>query len=98
MVNVLIHHEVADYPTWKSTFDAALDWRQQHGERSCRIFHDAAKINEIILLFEWESLEEARAFVVSDELRAKMANAGVKNEPKVEFLTEMHTVRRSAAD
>jgi len=98
MVNVLIHHEVADYPTWKSAFDAAFDWRQRHGEQSCRIFHDAAKVNEITLLFEWESLEKARAFIASDELKAKMAKAGVKNQPKVEFLTEMHTVRRSAAD
>lgn len=98
MINVLIHHEVADYPAWKVTFDAAHDWRQKNGERSCRIFHSAGNVNDLILLFEWESLEQARAFMASDELKARMAKAGVKGQPRIEFLTEMHTVRRSAAD
>src|SRR5271157_5191406 len=98
MITVLVHHEVADYPTWKSVFDAALDWRHQHGERSCRIFHSAGNANDLILIFEWESLEQARAFMASDELKARMAKAGVKNQPRVDFMTERHTIRRSAAD
>jgi hypothetical protein len=49
-------------------------------------------------LFEWESLEAARSFMASDELKARMTKAGVKGQPRVEFLTEVHTIRRSAAD
>jgi heme-degrading monooxygenase HmoA len=98
MINVLIHHEVADYPAWKSAFESALDWRRKNGERSCRIFHSAGNVNDLTLLFEWESLEAARAFMASDELKARMAKAGVKGQPRVEFLTEVHTIRRSAAD
>jgi len=41
MINVLVHHEVADYPAWKAAFDAALDWRHKNGEHSARIFHTA---------------------------------------------------------
>jgi hypothetical protein len=98
MVNVLVHHEVADYGAWKAAFDAARDWRLRNGERSARIFHTAGNLNDLTLLFEWESLEQARAFLTSDELKAKMAAAGVKGQPRVEFLTEMYTIRRSAAD
>ena len=98
MINVLIHHEVADYTAWKAVFDSNLDWRHKHGERSCRIFRSAGNANDLTLLFEWESLELARAFIASDELKAKMANAGVKGPPLVDFLTEVHSVRRSAAD
>lgn len=98
MINVLVHHEVADYPAWKAVFDAALDYRHQHGERSCRIFHTAGNVNDLLLLFEWDNLDRARAFMTSDELKARMAAAGVKGQPRVEFLTEMYTVRRSAAD
>jgi hypothetical protein len=98
MIYVLVHHEVADYPAWKSAFDAALDWRQKGGERSCRIFHSAGNINDLTLLFEWESLEKARAFMTSDELKTRMVKAGVRGQPQVEFLAEMYTVRRSAAD
>jgi hypothetical protein len=98
MINVLVHHEVADYPAWKAAFDASLDWRHKNGERSARIFHAAGNLNDLTLLFEWESLEQARAFMASDELKARMARAGVKGQPRVEFITEMYTIRRSAAD
>lgn len=98
MINVLIHHEVSDYPAWKSEFESVLDWRQKNGERSYRIFHRAGNINDITLLFEWENLETARAFVASEELKKRMAHAGVKGEPQIEFLAEVHTVRRSSAD
>lgn len=98
MINLLIHHEVADYPAWKSVFESALDWRQKNGERGYRIFHSAGNINDLTILFEWESLERARAFIASDELKSRMAKAGVKGEPRVEFLAEVHIVRRSAAD
>lgn len=98
MITVLIHHEVADYVAWKSVFDAALDWRHKNGERSCRIFHGAGNVNDLTLLSEWESLEQARNCMASDDLKARMAKAGVKGQPRVEYLTEMYTVRRSAAD
>jgi hypothetical protein len=98
MINVLIHHEVADYPAWKAVFDAALDLRHNNGERSCRIFHTAGNLNDLTLLFEWETLEQARTFMASDELKARMKAAGVKGQPQIEFITEMYTIRRSAAD
>jgi len=98
MINVLIHHEVADYTVWKIAFDSSLDWRRKNGERGCRIFRGAGKVNDVTLFFEWESLEKARAFIASDELKAKMASAGVKGQPQVDFLAEVHSVRRSAAD
>jgi hypothetical protein len=98
MINLLIHHEVADYTAWKTMFDSALDWRRKHGERSCRILRSAGNVNDLTLLFEWESLETARAFIASEELKAKMAGAGVKGEPRVDFLIEVQSVRRSAAD
>ncbi|MGA7081134.1 MAG: hypothetical protein WBQ43_18775 [Terriglobales bacterium] len=98
MIHVLIHHEVADYLAWKAVFDSSLDWRRKHGERSCRIYRSAGNVNSLTLLFEWENLETARAFIASDELKTKMAGAGVKGAPQVEFLTEVHSVRRSAAD
>jgi len=98
MINVLVHHEVADYPTWKAVFDAALDLRHKNGERSGRIFHTAGNLNDLTLLFEWETLEQARAFMGSEDLKARMAKAGVKGQPRIEFLTEMYSIRRSAAD
>ena len=98
MINVLVHHEVADYPAWKAMFDSGLDFRHQLGERCCRIFRRAANPNDLTLIFEWDNLDKARTFLASDELKARMKASGVKGEPRVEFLNELHTYRRSAAD
>ena len=98
MINVLVQHEVADYPAWKAVFDAALDVRHQHGEYSCRIFHTAGDVNNLTLLFEWDTLDRAREFLTSGEVQARMKAAGVKGQPRIDFLTEMFTIRRSAAD
>ena len=98
MVNVLIHHQVTDYSAWKAAFDSAFEWRHTHGERNCRVFRSAGNVNDLTLFFEWESLESAREFLASGELKAKMANAGVIEPPRIDLLTEVHSVRRSAAD
>ena len=98
MVNVLVHHEVTDYSTWKAAFDSAYDWRRKNGETSCRIFRSSGNVNDLNLFFEFENMEKARAFLASDELKTKMAKAGVKGAPRINYLTEIHSIHLSAAD
>jgi hypothetical protein len=98
MIQVLVHHEVADYNSWRSVFDASLDFRHEGGECSCRIFRKAGNPNDLTLLFEWENLEKAKRYMTSDDLRKKMQQAGVTGVPDIQYLAEMYTVRRSAAD
>jgi hypothetical protein len=98
MIQVLVHHQVADYNNWRSVFDAALDFRHHGGECSCRIFRKAGNSNDLILLFDWENMELAKHFLTSDELRERMRQSGVVGVPEIQYLAEMYTVRRSAAD
>jgi hypothetical protein len=98
MIQVLVHHEVADYHRWRAVFDSALDFRHHGGEQSCRIFRKTGNPNDLTLLFEWDNLEHAQRYMSSPELRSKMGEAGVQGVPEIEFLAEMYTVRRSAAD
>jgi quinol monooxygenase YgiN len=98
MIQVLVHHEVNDYRSWRSVFDAAIDFRHLGGEQSCRVFRKSGDPNTLTLLFEWENLERAQRYMNSDELRDKMKQAGVVGTPEIEYLSEMYMVRRSAAD
>jgi hypothetical protein len=98
MIQVLVHHQVADYNNWRSVFDAALDFRHSGGECGCRIFRKAGDPNDLTLLFDWEDMEKATSYMTSDELRKKMQQAGVVGVPEINYLAEMYTVRRSAAD
>jgi hypothetical protein len=98
MVHMLVRHIIADYKNWRAVFDASAEFRHQGGEQSCRILRDTEKDGEINLLFEWESAERAHLFMSSPELKKKMQEAGVLGVPEIHYLSEMYTIRRSAAD
>jgi heme-degrading monooxygenase HmoA len=43
----------------------------------------------VVILFEWESLEKARQYFQSDELRQNMQRAGISGPPDVQYLNEV---------
>src|ERR1700756_2211850 len=92
MIQVLVHHEVNDYRSWRAVFDKAIDFRQLGGERSCRVFRKSGDPNNLTLLFEWENLERAQRYMDSEELRDKMKQAGAVGKPDIQYLSEMYTV------
>ena len=98
MVHMLVRHMIADYKTWRGVFDASLDFRHQRGEQGCRIFRDTEEDGEIMLLLEFESSDQAHRYMNSPELKTKMKEAGVLGAPEIHYLSEMYTIRRSAAD
>jgi len=98
MVHILVRHKVADYSRWKEAFDSHLTTRKHAGETGCHLFHNMEDPREIVLLLDWQSLEEARKFMSSDELRQRMQEAGVQGNPEVQYLEDARAVHRSAAD
>ncbi len=98
MVNVLVRHTVTDFPRWKQVFDENLFMRKRGGEMSFRIFHNHNSPVDLILFFEWETLDKAKAFFASDPLKNGMQLAGVTGAPEVIYLDEVRALRRTAAD
>ena len=98
MVHVIVRHKVADYSRWKESFDAHLNARKAAGETEARVMVSVDDPREVTLFFNWDSLDRARRFLVSDDLKQAMKLAGVLGEPDVRFLEDARTVRRSAAD
>ncbi len=88
MPHVLIRHKVEDYTKWKSVFDAHKAMRKAGGEKTYHIFHTTDDPNNLVLLFEWNSVDNARRFLESQELRQAMKKAGVKDQPDIYFLKE----------
>src|ERR1700687_5981537 len=78
MVHVLVRHKVADYNRWKQAFDSHLNMRKHAGETAFRVFHTVDDPRDVVLFFDWESVEQARKFMNSDELRKAMQQAGVE--------------------
>jgi heme-degrading monooxygenase HmoA len=95
---MIIRHKVADYPRWKEAFDSHLNTRKAAGETDSRVMQSVDDPREVTIFLDWDSLERARRFAASDDLKQAMQKAGVLGDPDVRFLEDARTVRRSSAD
>lgn len=86
MAGMLIQHKVKDFAEWKKGFDSVAALRAASGELSDQIYHDASDPNQVILVFKWDSVENAQKFAQSPELKAAMEKAGVEGRPTITFL------------
>lgn len=98
MVHVIVRHKVADYGKWKLAFDAHLNRRMASGEMGFRILQSVDDPRDLTLVLDWDSLDSARRFMKSDDLRAAMQSAGVVGEPDVQYVQDAVSIRRTAAD
>ncbi len=98
MVQVLVSHKVEDYSRWKSVFDDALMMRRNAGELNFRIFRNFENSNEVTLLCDFDSVDHAKRFIASEELKKAMMSAGVTSIPVVKMVYEALAMRRGEAD
>lgn len=88
MHHVLIIHEVADYPAWKTIFDAATGIRKEAGERNYQVLKYESDPNKIVHFSAWTSIADAKAFFESDRLIEIRKQAGVRT-PEFIYLDEL---------
>lgn len=86
---LLVRHKVQDYATWKSGFDAHRGTRRADGSQGGRLFRNAVDPNEVLVLLEWDDIDRARLFALSDDLRETMAIQEVTDQPDLWFLEEI---------
>jgi heme-degrading monooxygenase HmoA len=89
MLYLLVRSKFEDYAKFYPVYTEHAAARQAGGSRGARLFRSAENPNEIVALFEWESLEKARQFAQSDDLRQAMQRAGLADRPDVYFLDEI---------
>jgi heme-degrading monooxygenase HmoA len=92
MSYVVIRHKVKDYKKWKAAFDAHASTRKAQGCKGGQLLKSREKPSEVVIVFEWDNLDKARAFTQSDDLRKTMESAGVIGEPEVFFLEESESI------
>lgn len=93
MPYALVRHKVEDYARWKPVFDDDAENREANGSMGGYLFRNADDPNELVILFEWDELENVRRFGRSEELREKMQEAGVADQPDFYFLEEIERLR-----
>ena len=87
MHHVLVRIKVEDYARWRPVFDELANLRTRFGSKGGHLFQKSDNPNEVVLLFEWDSLEKARQYFQSEELRRGMQSAGVQGPPDVHYLS-----------
>ena len=75
--NLVIHHKVKDYPTWRKGYDEHEKSRIAAGLTNGRVFRGAEDQNDVVILQDVVDKSKARAWVAGDDLKAAMAKAGV---------------------
>ncbi|MHC1782527.1 MAG: hypothetical protein AB9891_07170 [Anaerolineaceae bacterium] len=89
MANLFIHVKVKDFHEWKNGFDGGADIRASFGLTSDRIFQDADDSNSVFILLKCESIDNARKFSQSAQLKTSMEKAGVEMPPHFHFMNEV---------
>jgi len=89
MPYLMIHHKVSDYETWKSAFDEHARTRKESGSKGGWLMRSTNDPNDIFMVFEWDSIDHARRFVGSEDLKQTMKMAGVTGSVHVFFLEQI---------
>ena len=88
MAHIVVWHEVDDFDPWKAKFDEHGETRRAAGSLGGKVFRSSGSSREVVVVLEWDTDENARAFISSQELGSVMSQAGVRGQPRVAFLDE----------
>ena len=89
MITLFERDTVADYASWAKAFaDFAPDLKAA-GVVSSTVYQSVDNPNNITVAHDFTTLEEAKAFLASADLKAARPGAGVDTSPTVWFTTKV---------
>ena len=86
-VRVFVRHEIGDYAAWRKIYEGNESFRKKMGVLSQEIYRSVDNPNEVTVIHDFKTLEKARAWASSSELKAALQKAGVTGTPQIWFTT-----------
>ncbi len=86
MVYLQVQQLTKDFAGWKRYFEKFSEYRKIAGEVSCSIFQIPSNKNELIILSQWNNLEDANEFLDSQSFKM-ITEKGSK--PTIKFLNKL---------
>jgi ABC-type sugar transport system substrate-binding protein len=86
-VRMFVRHEVADYGVWRSAYNSFAPTQKKMGVIFKAAYQSTESPNDVTVIHDFHSLEEAKAFAASPELKSAMEKAGVKGAPQIWYTT-----------
>ncbi|HWO72187.1 MAG TPA: antibiotic biosynthesis monooxygenase [Dehalococcoidia bacterium] len=88
MATMLVRFKVQDYDAFRPQFESGAETRKRFGCTGTHLFRNLDDPNEVTINLQWDTLENARRFLASDERRQALQRAGVIGEPEVWFVED----------
>ena len=82
-IALIVTHQVADFASWKEAYDAHADVRQEANIEQWALLTGKDDPNLVTVVGKVGDIEAARGFMQSEDLKQKMQEAGVIEEPKI---------------
>jgi heme-degrading monooxygenase HmoA len=89
MPHMLVHHKVRDFAKWKPFFDRDESSRKALGSKGAQVFQNVEDPTDVFILMEWDSVENAKKFGTSGDLKKTMEEAGVVSAPHIHLVKEV---------
>ena len=86
MAWIHVRHRVGDYNRWKEVFDGLSELKMRYGWKRYRIFQVAGDRTDLLVMEEFDSVEQARNYLESKDLKNAMQLAGVTGTPETTLL------------
>ena len=86
-VRVFVRHEVADYGTWRKAYDGFAPMQKKMGVIYKAVYQSVDDPNDVTVIHDFHSLDKAKAFTASPDLKAAMEKSGVKGAPQIWYTT-----------
>lgn len=87
-VRMFVRHDVADYTVWKKGYNAYAPTQKKMGVFFEAVYQSAENPNDVTVIHDFRSLEKAKAFAASPDLKDTMGKLGVKGVAQIWYTTK----------
>ena len=89
MITLFVRHSVSNYQAWRKDYDDFAGTQKALGVTAQAVYRGIANPDDVTVTHEFDSLEAAQTFLLRDELKVAMQNAGVTGTPTIWFATKV---------
>jgi len=86
---LVVTHRVENYDHWKTVFDTTASTKRNYGWKQSNVLSIDGDKNNVMVMEEFGSMEKAKEFANSSELKTAMGKAGVSSAPEVHFVVSV---------
>lgn len=82
-IRLYFRHHVADYAKWRKGYDDFANYQKTRGVINESVYQSIDGPNDVTVIHDFHSIEEAKAFAASAGLAKSMSTLSVKGVPQI---------------